>query len=83
MGFYDTRSRLVHGGQLKEKHQLYLTKIEDLRVLVRRLLRSFVTFAATPPETYDRRFFAEQLDPALVDAAEREKLRTALGLDRD
>jgi len=82
-GFYDTRSRLVHGGQLKEKHQQYLARIEDLRVLVRRLLRSFVTFAATPPGVYGRKFFAEQLDVALVDAVAREKLRFALGLDED
>ena len=81
--FYDVRSKLVHGGELKEKHRLRLAKIDDLRALVRRLLRSFVTFAARPPSAYNRTFFTEQLAVALVDATEREKLRTALGLDRD
>jgi hypothetical protein len=81
--FYDTRSRLVHGGELKEKHQLRLAKVDDLRSLVRRLLRSFVTFAASPPGTYDKSFFKDQLDLARVDASEREKLRAALGLDHD
>jgi hypothetical protein len=81
--FYDTRSKLVHGEELREKHRLLLAKVDDLRCLVRRLLRSFVALAASPPGTYDRSFFEEELDVALVDATEREKLRTALALDRE
>ena len=81
--FYDTRSALVHGSQLSEKHRRRLAKNDDLRALVRRLLRAFVTFAAKPPGTYDRKFFTEQLDVALVDATERDNLRTALGLNLD
>jgi hypothetical protein len=79
-GFYDTRSRIVHGGNLSSKHQQYLGKIEELRSLVRRLLRSFIAFAINPPAGYGKRFFAERLDAALLDAAEREKIREALGL---
>lgn len=79
--FYDTRSRLVHGGELKHKHHLQLAKMDDLRAIVRRLLRSFVTFAANPPGTFDKKFFAERLDQALVDATERERLRASLGLN--
>ena len=37
----------------------------------------------TAPAAYDKAFFKEQLDVALVDAPEREKLRTALSLDRE
>ena len=80
--FYDTRSRVVHGGSLKDKHQDCLRRVEDLRFLVRRLLRSFVAFAASPPAGYDKTFFNENLDIALLNPTEREKLRTALGLNQ-
>jgi hypothetical protein len=80
--FYDTRSKLVHGGLLKEKHQQMLRKVDTLRALVRQLLRSFVSFAATPLDGYGKSFFQEHLDVALLNSPEREKLRTALGLNR-
>jgi hypothetical protein len=78
--FYDTRSRIVHGADLKSKHQHHLAKVEVLRSLVRRLLRSFVAFAVSPPNHYSKNFFKERLDVALLDAIEREKLRASLGL---
>lgn len=78
--FYDTRSTIVHGGNLRGKHREDLGKIEELRSLVRQLLRSFIAFAVNPPVGYSKRFFKERLDTALLNAAEREKLRTALGL---
>jgi hypothetical protein len=81
-GFYDTRSALVHGGRLKEKHQLRLAKIDELRSVVRRLLRAFVGFATSGGHGYDKPFFQEHLDAALVNPGEREKLRDALGLGR-
>lgn len=80
--FYDTRSRVVHGGLLRDKHRHCLGRVDDLRFLVRRLLRSFVAFAASPPAGYDKTFFDEYLDIALLNATEREKLRTALGLNQ-
>jgi hypothetical protein len=79
-GFYDTRSTIVHGGSLKTKHQKNLNNVEVLRALVRRLLASFVAFAVHPPKEYPKSFFKENLDVVLVDSAEREKLRAALGL---
>jgi hypothetical protein len=79
--FYDTRSKLAHGSGLREKHRHCLAQVDELRSLLRRLLRSFVAFAANPPELYDKTFFKEQLDAALVDATEREKLRNALELN--
>jgi hypothetical protein len=77
--FYDTRSRIVHGGQLKLKHQERLQRVEELRSIVRQLLRCFVAFAAAPPDGYGKLFWQE-LDAALVDAQQRERLRAALGL---
>jgi hypothetical protein len=79
--FYDTRSKLVHGAGIKAKHQHCLEQVDELRSLVRRLLRAFVGFAANPSQTYNKEFFHVRLDIALVDATEREKLRTALGLN--
>ena len=79
--FYGTRSAIVHGGRLGEKHQIRLGRVDELRSLVRRLLRSFVGFAAaTGDDVYNKAFFKEHLDAALVDNAQREKLRRALGL---
>lgn len=80
--FYDTRSKLVHGATLKPKHHQCLQRVDDLRALVRKLLRAFVALAADPPELYNKAFFNERLDMALIDAAEREKLRAALGLNQ-
>jgi hypothetical protein len=78
--FYDTRSRIVHGGSLNSKHRDCLANVEELRSHVRRLLRSFVAFAVNPPDNYSKSFFKERLEIALLDATEREKLRSALGL---
>jgi len=78
--FYDTRSKLVHGGRLKEKHQSLLQRVEELRSIARRLLKSFVEFAVTPPGQYGKEFW-DDLDAALVNSAQREGLRTALGLN--
>jgi hypothetical protein len=82
-GFYDTRSQLVHGGYLKKKHEDYLARVHELRSLARLLLRSFVALATNPPSGYGKSFFKEHLDATLVNATEREKLRAALGLNRN
>ena len=79
-GFYDARSRIVHGGRLGKKHSTSLAAVDDLRGLVRRLLRCFVLFAADGARHVDKRFFAENLDAALVDGSSRAKLRELMGL---
>jgi hypothetical protein len=79
--FYNTRSTIVHGGTLSAKHREDLGKISELRYLVRQLLRSFIAFAVNPPAEYSKRFFKDHLDTALLNAVERKKLRTALGLN--
>jgi Apea-like HEPN len=79
-GFYDARSRIVHGGRLGKKQSASLAAVDDLRNIVRRLLRSFVVFAADRARHVDKRFFAEELDAALVDASRREHFRELLGL---
>jgi hypothetical protein len=79
--FYDTRSRVVHGGRLNEKHRHCLQKFEELQSVVRQLLRSFVSLAAQPTHRYTRAFFAEELDATLLDDEERRKLQTALHIN--
>jgi hypothetical protein len=79
--FYDTRSRIVHGGELKQKHLDRLANLEELRSILRRLLRSLVEFSVRPPIAYNKAFWEQRLDAALVNTTEREKLRTALRLD--
>jgi hypothetical protein len=79
-GFYDARSRIVHGGHLKPKQSASLAAVDDLRDMVRRLLRSFVLFAADDARHVRKGFFAEELDAALVDASRREQLRELLRL---
>lgn len=81
--FYNVRSRLVHGNALNDKHRQSLGRVgDDLGALVRRLLRSFVTYAVGPSHAYSKTFFKDGLDAALMDATEREKLRDALGLNQ-
>jgi hypothetical protein len=79
-GFYDARSRIVHGGHLKPKQRAALAALDDLRDMVRRLLRSFVLFSADNTRHVNKGFFAEELDAALVNASRREQLRQLLRL---
>lgn len=81
-GFYDARSRIVHGGRLGKKQSASLAAVDDLRDLVRRLLQSFVLFAADGARHVDKGFFAEELDAALVDTSRRNKLRELLRLSQ-
>jgi hypothetical protein len=79
--YYDTRSRVVHGGQLKAKHQRHLTNQAELQSYVRRLLRAAVHLRTEGENhTYSKRFFREDLDAALLDEATRDPLRRAMGL---
>jgi hypothetical protein len=78
--FYSIRSTVVHGGTLNAKQRRRLHNFDELHQVLRRLLRSFVGFSVNPPRSYTKKFFTQLLDITLVDATEREKLRTALGL---
>ena len=78
--FYDTRSRLVHGAALKEKHHRALAMVHEMRGYVRTLLASFVDLAASDQPSYSKAFFAEQLDLVLQDEEARQRLRDDLGL---
>ena len=60
--FCNIRSRFVHGDRPNDKEEQRLTRVEDLKDYVRRLLRAFVLRAASPAPTYKPKYFAEQLD---------------------
>jgi hypothetical protein len=75
--FYDTRSKLVHGGTLKPKHQALLENVDELRGLLRTLLRGFMRLGMTE-HPYGGKSFTEELDAALQDDAARRALRRAL-----
>lgn len=81
--FYDTRSAIVHGTARRPKHlrELDRDRVNRLRALVRELLRALVLLATSTGHAYDRKFFSEQLDTALLQETERERLRAAMGLD--
>ena len=79
-GYYDTRSALVHGGRLKQKHQERLEAVDNLRDLVRRVLVGVVVLATSDGAEYDKQFFQARLDAALVTPAERDALRAAMRL---
>jgi hypothetical protein len=78
--FYDTRSRVIHGANLKEKHQALLRRVDELRDIVKRLLVAFIRLGNTKPDEYGKNFWQERLDSVLVNTVECEKLRVALGL---
>jgi hypothetical protein len=80
-GYYDARSAVVHGDQLKPRHLQHISRIEDLRAIVRLLLRTFIGFAATPKRGWDKSAFrGKGLDTALADATRRAELRRVLKL---
>jgi len=79
--FYATRSRVVHGSRLNDRHRQCLQKFEQLQSIVRRLLRLFVSLAAQPGHRYARAFFAEELDATLLDDEQRRELQTALRIN--
>jgi hypothetical protein len=78
--FYDTRSKVIHGTNLKAKHQTLLRRVDELRNIVKRLLVAFIRLGNRRPDEYEKDFWQEKLDRTLVNTVERERLRVALGL---
>lgn len=73
-------ARSFYGARLKQKHASHLASVDELRTLVRRLLRSLLHLAAVESAKYKREFFESDLDTDLLDAGERDALRRALRL---
>jgi hypothetical protein len=78
--FYDTRSKIVHGGALKPKHLADLQAEPELRGFLRQLLLGFLRLTEGLPQWQPRGKFAdEQLDEILLDTKRRAALREAMG----
>jgi hypothetical protein len=81
-GFYDARSKVVHGAQVKARQTGFLERVEVAREYLRRLLVASVRLATSPAPADTSRFFEDGggLDDALQSAKERARLRSTLGL---
>lgn len=88
-GYYDTHSRVVHGGsalynkqcQLKAKPQWHLENQQHLRDFVRRLLVGFIRLAVKDGHPFDEKFFQDTLDSVLLHGIRRSELRVAMGYE--
>jgi Apea-like HEPN len=78
--FYDARSKLVHGGALRRKHRDTLKEVHLLRDYTRRILLAFVRLGSSRSPRYDRAFFVDHLDLALLDDTARRTLQRSLRL---
>jgi hypothetical protein len=79
--YYDTRSRVVHGDTLSGKHRRHLADQEALREMVRRLLVGFLRLTISTEHVFDKSFFKEKLDSALLHNESRTDLRVVMGLE--
>jgi hypothetical protein len=76
--YYDTRSKIVHGSQLRERHQADLQNEEPLLQWTRSLLLGFLQLADRG--ILDDAFY-DALDAAILHEERRGQLRTQMGID--
>jgi Apea-like HEPN len=81
--FYDTRSKVVHGGTLEARHRAHLENYPSLRDYVRRLLVAYMHLATTPGHGYEPKPLRKRLDSILQDAQQRSALRAAMRLEQN
>jgi hypothetical protein len=80
-GYYDVRSRVVHGQPLKAKHHSLMQNEKTLLDLLRRLLVGFLRLTMSSGHLYTKTFFLKNLDSALLHSERRSELRMAMGLE--
>jgi Apea-like HEPN len=78
--YYDTRSTIIHGGELKKKHHPVIQDSALLMKVVRRLLLGFLRVATGSSQFNKRKTFNEAIDELLLHAHDREEVRQAMGL---
>jgi len=76
-GYYDSRSKVVHGGELEPKHLEHLRDHELLVAYVRRLLIGFVRLAIRGELSKE---FYKTLDGTLQHSERRNIIRSYMGL---
>jgi hypothetical protein len=90
-GYYDTRSRVVHGGSelfnrqgnLRDRPRWHLENQQDLRDFVRRLLVGFLRLTMSSGHRFDTSFSEGRIDSTLLHSTRRSELRIAMGLEVD
>ena len=76
--YYDTRSRIVHGDALKDRHLQVIQNPKHLLDIVRRLLVAFLRLADSPHPLSQR--VKDGLDSILHHSQHRAELRKQMGL---
>ena len=76
--FYATRSALVHGSPLKLRHQADVNAEEELRDILRRLLRGFLNLV--PSSSLGTPAMVDALDRLLLDNALRSQLQAQMAV---
>jgi hypothetical protein len=77
--YYETRSTIVHGGEVKKKHRPIIQDSSPLMDIVRRLLVGFLRLATGSSRFNKRKKFSEEIDAILLHSGDREELRQAMG----
>ena len=77
--YYDTRSKIVHGGLRKEKHEKVIQNNAPLLTIVRQLLLGFLKLTKPGAKQLDETLWTE-LDKTVLHSARREDLRRRMGL---
>lgn len=79
--YYDVRSKIVHGSDLRAAERALVEDDGELRALVRRLIRAVIAATVHSELRLTGRYIDEQLDRVLLDTTMRQGLRRALGLE--
>ncbi len=85
-GFYDTRSKVVHGGYLgskaseRRKHEDRMKDYARLRDYVRQLMLGFMNLALKSNHEFNSEYFRSQIDADMQDKRRLRLLRGMMGL---
>jgi hypothetical protein len=79
--YYDIRSKIVHGSDLREAERAVVDDDAEVRALVRRLVRGVIFASAHTDMRLTASYIDKHLDSALLDAGQREELRAKLRLE--
>jgi hypothetical protein len=78
--YYAVRSRIVHGGELRQRHLDLVNSQRPLREIVRRLLVAVLEAYTETDSPFQRTYVRERLDEVLLHAERRDALRAKIGL---
>ena len=79
--YYDVRSKIVHGGDLRAAELSLVQDDGELRTVARRLVRAVIFATVHSDLRLTGKYIDGQLDRALLDTHMRQKLQAALGIE--